>query len=84
MKEVKSRDWTEMEVRRAVAEIQREPGLWEELERIEKATGEFRDSDAADKELGILTKLHPECSLHEITQLYVAVRKYRRDLLGLK
>jgi hypothetical protein len=79
----KSRDWTDTEVQEAVAAIKIEPGLWEELARIERTTGNFENSEAWLAENRILSTLHPECGLHEITQLYVAVRKHRRDELGL-
>ena len=80
----KSRDWTEAEVQEAILEIKKEPGLWEELEQIEKTTGDFRDTEAEKKEWRALKRLHPECELHEATQLYIAIRKYRRGHLGLK
>jgi hypothetical protein len=41
MKIAKSRSWTGVEVQEAVAALKREP--WEELERIEATTGEFRE-----------------------------------------
>jgi hypothetical protein len=36
MRLAKSREWTEAEVREAIAAIKTEPGLWAELENIEK------------------------------------------------
>jgi hypothetical protein len=69
-------------VQEAIAEIKKEPGLWEELKQIEKTTGDFRDTVAERKEWRRLIKLHPECQLHEMTQLHVAIRKYRRAQPG--
>jgi hypothetical protein len=80
----KSREWTEEEVQEAIATIKRERGLWEELEQVEKTTGDFGDTDLADRERGVLVRLHSDCELSEITQLYVAVRAHRRAELGLK
>jgi hypothetical protein len=72
---VKSRNWTEADVQEAIAKIKEEPGLWQELEKIEKTTAEFRNTEAGLRERRILAELHPNCSLNEITDLYVPVRK---------
>lgn len=82
----KSRNWTEVEVLEVVAAIKMEPGLWEELEYIEKTTADFRDTDLVKREWAVLKKFHPdpECELNEMSQLYGAIRKYRRAQLGLK
>ncbi|WP_315806671.1 MULTISPECIES: hypothetical protein [unclassified Bradyrhizobium] len=82
MKIAKSRDWTEAEVGEAVASIKREPGLWDELRRIEQTTGDF-DNDVGLRADRIVARMHPECELHEITQLLIAVRLVRRAELGL-
>ena len=79
----KSRDWTEAEVQEAIAAIKQEPGLWEEVEHIEKTTGDF-EMEVHHKELRILFRLHQDCELNEITDLYHAIRNYRRAQLGLK
>lgn len=83
MKIAKSRQWSEVEVEEAVAALKREPGLWEELERIEATTGEFRGVDAGLKEQQIITRLHRECELNEITDLLLAIRRTRRAKFGL-
>jgi hypothetical protein len=77
------RKWTDAEVEEAIAEIKREPGLWEELERIEKTTAGF-NTEVGKREWDILIKLHPECPLREINDLYCPVRSYRRAQLGLE
>ena len=84
MKIAKSRKWTQAEVEEAIAVLKSEPGLWEELERIEATTGEFRDVDAGFQEQRIVTRLHPECELNEITDLLLAIRLFRRAKLELK
>jgi hypothetical protein len=84
MKIAKSRVWTTAEIEEAIAAIRTEPGLWDELSRIEAITGEFRDVEAGVQERRIVTQLHPECELSEITQLMLAVRLSRRAELGLK
>jgi hypothetical protein len=83
MKRAKSRNWTQAEVDEAIAAINREPGLWEELRRIEATTGEF-DVDAGLRAERIVVQLHPECELNEITDLLIALRLSRRAQLGLK
>ena len=84
MKRPEVRNWTEADVLEAVTEMKKNPELWQEIEHIEKTTGDFRDTDTGSKETRILARLHPECSLFETTDLYQAVRKYRRAQLGLK
>jgi hypothetical protein len=80
----KSRDWTDTEVQEAISAIKKEPGLWEELEHIEKTTGDFANTEAEKREWRVLLALHPGSELHEKTQLYMAIRNYRRVQLGLK
>jgi hypothetical protein len=84
MKIAKSRNWTETEVQAAISVIRAEPGLWNELEHIEKTTADFRDTDVGLRERVLIKKLHPTSTFHEITQLYFEVRKFRRAALGLK
>jgi hypothetical protein len=84
MKFAKSRSWTDAEVENAVAALKNEPGLWEELERIEATTGEFRDVEAGLQETRIVMRLHPECELNEITDLLLAIRLLRRAAVGMK
>jgi hypothetical protein len=78
------RVWTKAEVQAAVEALKREPGLWQELEHIEATTGEFRGVEAGVKEQRVVTQLHAECKLSEITDLLLAVRVFRRAGLGLK
>jgi hypothetical protein len=80
----KSRLWTENDVHEAIAKMKEEPGLWPEIEHTERTTGDFRDTDTGKRERQVLARLHPDCTLLEITDLYVAVRKHRRSKLGLK
>ena len=84
MKIAKSRSWTDAEVQHAIAEIKKEPGLWEELERIEATTGELGDVEAGRKEERIVVRLHPECGLKEVVDLLLAIRLFRCAALGLK
>ena len=56
--------------------------VWAELERIEKTTADFRDSEIGLRELAL--KLHPASSFRESSQLYGEIRKFRRAALGLK
>jgi hypothetical protein len=84
MKIAKSRSWTGVEVQEAVTALKREPGLWEDLARIEATTGEFREVEAGVQEARIVTRLHPECELNEITDLLLAIRLYRCAALGLR
>jgi hypothetical protein len=82
MKIAKSRAWTQAEAEEAIAALKAEPGLWEELKRIEATTGEFRGTKAGLRQSQILARLHRECELNEITDLLIAVRKSRRIELG--
>jgi hypothetical protein len=82
VKLAKSRKWTDVEVQRAIAEIKKEPNLWEELEKIEKTTGDFRGTPAGLKEQEIVASLHRDCELNELTDLHVAIRRRRRTFLG--
>jgi hypothetical protein len=84
MNDIRERNWTDVEVQEAISAIKKQPGLWEELEQIERTTGEFRNTEASTKELRVLARLHPECTLHEITQLNMAIRICRRVRLGLE
>ena len=84
MKIAKSRNWTETEVQAAISVIRAEPGLWKELEHIEKTTADFRDTDVGLRELALIQKLHPASSFRERNQLYGEIRKFRRAALGLK
>jgi len=84
MKWAKSRVWTESEVQHAIAEMRKVPNLWDEIERIEKTTGDFTGTEVDRQERRIMSRLHPECELNEVTDLYIAIRKYRRAQLGLK
>ena len=79
-----SRNWTEEEVHEAIAEIKREPGLWLELEHVERTTADFRGTEFGRREHRILVRLHPECTLSEITGLYWQIRDCRRSQLELK
>ena len=80
----KSRKWTEAEIQDGIAAIKSHPGLWEEVENIEKATGEFTDTEAGLQEYRILKRLHQETMLNELADLYAAIRRHRRARLGLK
>jgi hypothetical protein len=84
MKIAKSRSWTEDEVKDAIAALKREPGLWEELERIEATTGEFTDTKAGFEQRRIISRSHPECELNEITDLLLAIRLRPRASPGVK
>jgi hypothetical protein len=69
-----------------------EPGLWAELEYVEKTTADFTPEadDAAHallrREWQVIRKLHPDKSLtlSELTDLYSAARTIRRKSLGLR
>jgi hypothetical protein len=69
MRLAKSRDWSDAEVQEAVAAIKAEPGLWAELENIEKTTGESNGTEVGFKELQVLARLHSGCELHLATVL---------------
>jgi hypothetical protein len=84
MRPAKSRNWTVAEVEAAVAAIKAKPGLWDELERIEKTTADFRGTDIVRQEHAIIKKLYPDTTLSETTQLYGEIRKFRRAALNLK
>jgi Protein of unknown function (DUF1629) len=84
MKTAKSRSWTDADVQETIAEIKKKAGLWEELERIEATTGEFRDVDAGLEQTRVVIGFHPKCELNEITDLLLAIRLVRRATLGLK
>jgi hypothetical protein len=75
--------WSEAEVQQAIAEIKKEPGLWDELERIERTQRDFGETKAGNREFSILVNLHPECVLNEIGQLHGVIRAYHRRQLGL-
>jgi hypothetical protein len=77
----KTRDWTDKEVAEAIARIKSErPDVWEELQRIEDTTRDLRGSEAAKIERGLLVRMHPECELSEITQLFSAIREVQQGL----
>ena len=78
--------WSEEDIERAISEIKSVPGLWNQLEEMEKTTADFRGTELQRAEFSILGKLFPDhsLSLNEMTDLYAAVRKYRRAELGLR
>jgi hypothetical protein len=84
MKIAKSRVWTPVEVEEAGVALRKEPGLWDELERLEKENGDFLESDAGRREMQIVARLHRGCELKEISDLLAALRRVRRKKLGLK
>jgi hypothetical protein len=80
-RKAKSRDWTDEEIAEAIAHIKSErPDAWEELQRLEDTTKDLTGSEALNIELGILVRMHPECELNEITQLFSAIRSVRQGL----
>ncbi|WP_041694604.1 hypothetical protein [Agrobacterium tumefaciens] len=82
---VEPRHWADDDVMAAVEFLKRErPQVWAELEELERATGSIRGSDAADLQFGALSKLYPECSFSEISDLAWQVRFIRRAALGLE
>ncbi len=81
----KSKVWSEADVTEAVGVIKAVPGLWEELERIEKANIVDRKTiEGGRREYDVLARLHPTCDLNELTDLYMPIRKQMRAALGLK
>jgi hypothetical protein len=84
MVSAKPRQWTQAEVQEAIAAVKNEPGLWAELEEIEKTTGDLTDTEAGLREQRILARLHPGCRLIDDNELYAAVRLYRLAKLGLE
>jgi len=81
----KSKVWTEADINEAVVVIKAVPGLWEELERVEKASVIDRKTiEAGRREYDVLAKLHPDCDLNELTDLYMPIRRQMRADLGLK
>lgn len=81
----KSREWTSQEVGAAVEYLkQYRPSEWAELERLELATGDLRESQASGLIFAVLGKLHPECEPSELINLEFAIRLVRRANLGLK
>jgi hypothetical protein len=84
MNDINERNWTKIEVQEAIDAIKKEPSLWEELEQTERTTGEFRNTEASTNQRRVLARLHPDCTLHEITQLKLAIRIRRRAQLGLE
>ena len=59
------------------------PELWQEIERIEKTTAHFTDTEAGNAEDRILARIHPECNLADLANLGFAVRALRRKQFGL-
>ena len=57
MKIAKSRAWTLAEVEGAVAALKEQPGLWGELERLEKENGDFLESDAGSQSADSISPL---------------------------
>lgn len=81
----KSKQWTEADVQEAMGVIKAVPGLWEELERVEQASVIDRKTiEAGRREYDVLVRLHPECDLNELTDLYMPIRRILRAGLGLK
>lgn len=79
-----SRDWTSEEVTEAAAYVKQErPDVWAELLELERTTGDLRESDAADIEMGLLGYLHPECDLSQLGQLMEKLRDKRLTELKL-
>jgi hypothetical protein len=80
----KSKQWSEADVQEALAVIKAVPGLWEELERVEKASVIDRKTiEAGRREYDVLVRLHPGCDLNELTDLYMPIRRILRKGLGL-
>lgn len=79
------REWTKQDVTDALVYLRRErPEIMAELDRLEIESGDLTDADSASIALGLLFKLHPECDLLEITDLFSAVRIERRSQLSLR
>ncbi len=80
----KSKQWSEADVQEALGVIKAVPGLWEELERVEQASVIDRKTiEAGRREYDVLVRLHPNCDLNELTDLYMPIRRILRKGLGL-
>lgn len=70
------RKWTPAEVEEMRAFIQKaEPGLWEQLEEVERTTGDFTDLEIKNRVSKLIRQKHPESGRIDAMEMFVALRR---------